>query len=132
MGERKLIQQTPSPPPSLMCVNCSSCEHLVEKTDVQKQFYFYLITCNSCVPRPNLVFPVALIHLHLNYWLCWRAKNWGSDWSKVFRRSWPLYKGKENIKLINAITEWIICQHSTALTNEISFRDHTSCLYKKH
>lgn len=61
--------------PSLMSVNCSSCEHLEKKTDAQQKSYFYLITCNSCVPRQNLVFPVASIHLRLNYWLYWRAKN---------------------------------------------------------
>lgn len=42
---------------------------------LNKNLYFYLITCNSCVPRQNLVFPVALIHLRLSYWLYWRAKN---------------------------------------------------------
>lgn len=75
VGERSTQFLSPSISSSLMCVNCSSCEHLEKKTDAQQKSYFYLITCNSCVPRQNLVFPVALIHLRLNYWLCWRAKN---------------------------------------------------------
>lgn len=104
--------------PSLWCVSTAVAENTWRKTlMLNKTFYFYLITCNSCVPLQNLVFPVALIHLRLNYWLCWRARNWGFDWSKGFRRNWPLYKEKKNIrewKLINEILKWMIWQRNSS------------------